>query len=57
MSTLDSTAVAVLDDQQGLAELPDFIACGMVALHCLGWHGLAERNVCAWQIRFAARGY
>ena len=24
MSTLDSTAVAVLDDQQGLAELPDF---------------------------------
>ena len=24
MPTLDSTAVAVLDDQQGLAELPDF---------------------------------
>ena len=24
MSTLDSTAVAVLDNQQGLAELPDF---------------------------------
>ena len=24
MPTLDSTAVAVLDEQQGLAELPDF---------------------------------
>jgi len=24
MSSLDYTAVAVLDDQQGLAELPDF---------------------------------